>query len=38
MSKEYELEAQVCRGRVGKNKVPAYMPLSPTCMTHLLYV
>ena len=37
MSKENELEVQVYRGRAGKNKVSAYMPLSPNCMTHLLY-
>lgn len=38
MSKENELEVQVYRGRAGKNKVSAYMPLSPTCRTHLLCV
>ena len=38
MSKENELEVPVYRGRAGKNKVSAYMPLSPTCMTHLLHV
>ena len=38
VSKENELEVQVHRGRAGKNKVSAYMPLSPTCRTHLLCV